>query len=451
MIDKLFLDLIIIMSVNNFFDRYTASVKPVIAICLSRCLAKENPMIFYFILSLFMIAVLAVIALQHLNTNRIVDIQLEQHKMMFPSQVRGARIVYVRGIYRSHPSKRNWRLVAIVLDVLAAIGLVTAIVMHYQDAFSADLMTSPFGLRLAEMLAASNNEIQNIFLFGGMVLALISSMIWFYLTQWLFQLLEKADQDHDSDATDLYWTPKHLLKRQYQLRISLQGILMVGAIFLALTGAFNWLPVASEMASQTRLPRTVSSSSASTASSSSEVTNESATSSSWTQNTDTTYPIDAMKTAPLAPASELASLTDADRAALFFTAYWTLNGLQQSEVADYANSTSETYSYHLVPGSSSKLIVFSEFIPSVNQTDYMFYALIDGEQVAFYTMYQSKTPITSLASQYSLTVSGTTLRPSMPEIRDSDMNMRQLIGAFKSDKSFDQTKKGLHQGADIPL
>ncbi len=158
-----------------------------------------------------------------------------------------------------------------------------------------------------------------------------------------------------------------------------------------------------------------------------------------------------MKTAPLAPASELAGLTDADRAALFFTAYWALNGLQQSEVADYANSTSETYSYHLVPGSSSKLIVFSEFIPSVNQTDYMFYALIDGEQVAFYNMYQSKTPITSLASQYSLTVPGTTLRPSMPEIRDSDMNMRQLIGAFKSDKSFDQTKKGLHQGADIPL
>ena len=197
------------------------------------------------------------------------------------------------------------------------------------------------------MLAASNNEIQNIFLFGGMALALISRMIWFYLTQWLFQLLEKADHDHDSDATDLYWTPKHLLKRQYQLRISLQGIL---------------------------IPRTVSSSSASTASSSSEVTNESATSSSWTQNTDTTYPIDAMKTAPLAPASELASLTDADRAALFFTAYWTLNGLQQSEVADYANSTSETYSYHLVLGSSSKLIVFSEFIPSVNQTDYMFYA-----------------------------------------------------------------------------
>ena len=312
-------------------------------------------------------------------------------------------------------------------------------------------MTSPFGLRLAEMLAASNNEIQNIFLFGGMALALISRMIWFYLTQWLFQLLEKADHDHDSDATDLYWTPKHLLKRQYQLRISLQGILMVGAIFLALTGAFNWLPVASEMASQTRLPRTVSSSSASAASASSEITNESATSSSWTQNTDTTYPIDAMKTAPLAPASELAGLTDADRAALFFTAYWTLNGLQQSEVADYANSTSETYSYHLVPGSSSKLIVFSEFIPSVNQTDYMFYALIDGEQVAFYNMYQSKTPITSLASQYSLTVSGTTLRPSMPEIRDSDMNMRQLIGAFKSDKSFDQTKKGLHRGADIPL
>lgn len=36
MIDKLFLDLIIMMSVNNFFDRYTASVKPVIAICLNR-------------------------------------------------------------------------------------------------------------------------------------------------------------------------------------------------------------------------------------------------------------------------------------------------------------------------------------------------------------------------------------------------------------------------------
>lgn len=86
MIDKLFLDLIIMMSVNNFFNRYTASVKTVIAICLSRYAAKENPMIFYFILSLFMIAVLVVIALQHLNTNRIVDIQLEQHKMMFPSQ-----------------------------------------------------------------------------------------------------------------------------------------------------------------------------------------------------------------------------------------------------------------------------------------------------------------------------------------------------------------------------
>ena len=120
-------------------------------------------------------------------------------------------------------------------------------------------------------------------------------------------------------------------------------------------------------------------------------------------------------------------------------------------MAEYANSTDETYSYHLVSGASGQLIVFSETIPSVNQSDYMFYAFIQGETVKLYNMYQSKQAITSLASQYNLTVTGTSITPNMPEIQDSNINMRQLISAFLTDPAFAKIKSGLTQGAAVPL
>lgn len=81
----------------------------------------------------------------------------------------------------------------------------------------------------------------------------------------------------------------------------------------------------------------------------------------------------------------------------------------------------------------------------------MFYAFIQGETVKLYNMYQSKQAITSLASQYNLTVTGTSITPNMPEIQDSNINMRQLISAFLTDPAFAKIKSGLTQGAAVPL
>ena len=59
-------------------------------------------MALYLFLSLLIIVLLILTLLQYLNTNRIVDQQLTQHKMMFPNQIRRARSVYMRGIFRAN-------------------------------------------------------------------------------------------------------------------------------------------------------------------------------------------------------------------------------------------------------------------------------------------------------------------------------------------------------------
>ena len=71
-------------------------------------------MALYLFLSLLIIVLLILTLLQYLNTNRIVDQQLTQHKMMFPNQIRRARSVYMRGIFRANHRQRNLRTTAIV-------------------------------------------------------------------------------------------------------------------------------------------------------------------------------------------------------------------------------------------------------------------------------------------------------------------------------------------------
>ena len=411
-------------------------------------------MALYLFLSLLIIVLLILTLLQYLNTNRIVDQQLTQHKMMFPNQIRRSRSVYMRGIFRANHRQRNLRTTAIVSDILAAICLVNAIVVHFQPDSTVSLGNSLLRDQALHVSSQLNTTIQNTSLLIGMLLALVSRIAWLYLARWRYQKLVKADSEHASGPTDLFWTPTALLRNQYHLQLGIQAVLIVGVIFLALTGLFDWLPTPNNATSQPQsqsVPTSPSSSRTSAPSVNTESNTSNASSGSTPHTTQPTYPIDDMKNAPLAPAAALANLTAADRSALLFTMYWTMNGLQTYQVAEYANSTDETYSYHLVSGASGQLIVFSETIPSVNQSDYMFYAFIQGETVKLYNMYQSKQTITSLASQYNLTVTGTTITPNMPEIQDSNINMRQLISAFLTDPAFAKIKSGLTQGAAVPL
>ncbi|MBE7901280.1 hypothetical protein IPD43_27260, partial [Paenibacillus polymyxa] len=159
-----------------------------------------------------------------------------------------------------------------------------------------------------------------------------------YLSRLRYQKLVKADSEHASGPTDLFWTPAVLLQNQYHLQLGIQAVLIVGIIFLALTGLFDWLPTPNNATSQPQsqsVPASPSSSRTSAPSVNTESNTSNASSGSTPQTTQPTYPIDDMKKAPLAPAVALANLTDADRAALLFTMYWTMNGLQTYQVAEY--------------------------------------------------------------------------------------------------------------------
>lgn len=70
-------------------------------------------------LTLLLLALLITCGVRWWLDQHQIHAQLATHKMMLPVQIRGARRVYVRGLYRQTPRVNHWRYAAMALWVLA--------------------------------------------------------------------------------------------------------------------------------------------------------------------------------------------------------------------------------------------------------------------------------------------------------------------------------------------
>ena len=375
---------------------------------------------------------------------QVIELQLNTHKMMFPSQIKAARRAYFRGLLREayrQKLKRHW---AIGFVIVAGIAAGFAINLQF-NAIAVDEL----GNALAPLM-------RNVAISVLAVTLIVSVILWLSLANWQMQTLSQANQDHD--ATDLYFTPQPVLTKQLLWRRELGLAVSAIAVLLTLSAWMNWLPepVPSTVKihhSAVQPSSTTSSSSSATTASSTTSSSASESSSSW-QRTDpnTQYPIDAMKEAKYASASAVKALTDSDLASLYFLEYWALNGIQDSEAAGYAQAGG--YSYQVVKDdqnvltSGDTIMVFNESSATKGQT-HLFYAIRSGDQVQFFNMYNSGLVITSFASQFGLNTINGHAAPGAAEIRDSTEPIAQLVTAFKSDDAFSVTKSELTRGVDL--
>jgi hypothetical protein len=374
---------------------------------------------------------------------QVIELQLNTHKMMFPSQIKAARRAYFRGLLREayqQKLKRNWAIGFIVVAVIAA-------------GFAINVQ---FNATAVDELGNGLIPLRNVAISATAVAMISAVLLGLSLANWQMQTLSQANQDHD--ATDLYFTPQLVLTKQLLWRRELGLAISAIAVLLTLSAWVGWLPeptLSTVKVQNSAVQPATSASSATTASSttSSSASTSSSSSSSW-QRTDpnTEYPIDAMKEAKYASASAVKALTDSDLASLYFLEYWALNGIQDSEAAGYAQAGG--YSYQVVKDdqnvltSGDTIMVFNESSATKGQT-HLFYAIRNGDQVQFFNMYNSGLVITSFASQFGLNTINGHAAPGAAEIRDSTEPIAQLVTAFKSDDAFSVTKSGLTRGADL--
>ena len=70
---------------------------------------------------------------------------------------------------------------------------------------------------------------------------MIAGVAWSWLAKWLHDALLAANKTTGvQSATDLYWTPDEIIHQRLWLKITLQGLLVVGGVLLliaAMTGA----------------------------------------------------------------------------------------------------------------------------------------------------------------------------------------------------------------------
>ncbi|WP_125708658.1 hypothetical protein [Lacticaseibacillus porcinae] len=388
--------------------------------------------------------------LQYLQV-QIVDLQLTTHKLMFPAQIKAARRAYLRGLLREayqQKLKRNW---AIGLSIFAVI--VAVIALNFQ--FNVSVVTT--GLDRPAFDQSIVALMRNLAISVSGLAVITATLLALSVASWQMQTQSLANQDHDEN--DLYFTPSAILSKQLLWRRELGLSISAIAVLFMLSGWAGWLP--SPVISATMRPATQSSSS-SQASSVTEETSEASSSasshtttnsSSW-QRTDpnTQYPIDAMKEAKYASASDVNALTESDLASLYFLEYWALNGIQDSEAAGYAQAGG--YSYQVVKDdknvltSGDTIMVFNESSATKGQI-HLFYAIRNGDQVEFYNMYNSGLVITSFASQFGINTVNGHAAAGTAGIRDSQEPIAQLVTAFKSDDAFKMTKSGLTRGADL--
>jgi hypothetical protein len=375
---------------------------------------------------------------------QVVELQLNTHKMMFPSQIKAARRAYFRGLLREayqQKLKRNWAIGFIVVAVIAA-----GFAINVQ--FNA-IAVDELGNGLIPLM-------RNVAISATAVAMISAVLLGLSLANWQMQTLSQANQDHD--ATDLYFTPQPVLTKQLLWRRELGLAISAIAVLLTLSAWVGWLPdptpgTVKIQNSAVQPSSTTSSSSSATTASSTTSSSASAGSSSW-QRTDpnTEYPIDAMKEAKYASASAVKALTDSDLASLYFLEYWALNGIQDSEAAGYAQAGG--YSYQVVKDdqnvltSGDTIMVFNESSATKGQI-HLFYAIRNGDQVQFFNMYNSGLVITSFASQFGINTVNGHAAPAAAEIRDSTEPIAQLVTAFKADDAFKLTQSGMTRGADL--
>lgn len=381
---------------------------------------------------------------------QVIELQLGTHKMMFPSQIKAARRAYFRGLLREayrQKLKRNWAIGFIVVAVIAA-----GFAINLQ--FNATVVKGTNVSFVDELGNALVPLMRNVAISISAVALIVAVILCLSLANWQMQTLSQANQDHD--ARDLYFTPQPVLTKQLLWRRELGLAISAIAVLLTLSAWVGWLPdptpgtVKIQNSAVQPSSTTSASSSATTASS---TTSSSTSTSSW-QRTDsnTQYPIDAMKEAKYAPASAVNALTDSDLASLYFLEYWALNGIQDSEAAGYAEAGG--YSYQVVKAdqnvltSGDTIMVFNESSATKGQI-HLFYAIHNGDQVQFFNMYNSGLVITSFASQFGINTVNGHAAPAAAEIRDSTEPIAQLVTAFQSDDAFSVTKSGLTRGADL--
>lgn len=372
------------------------------------------------------------------DEQQVVDLVQTTHKTMFAQQIRAARRVYLRGVYRNHPKQHRMRAWATGLFTVAAVLLIAAVAIQLQGGM---------------VDAASEQQLRNLALTIAAAALVAACVLALMVAAWTQRFLTEANAQ--GDPTDLYFTPLVHVKRRFQYQRVAAISVALAALFLGAAGWSGALPALHQPTRQVMpspVPAAGTSSSAQTqtpAASSSAA----AASSSWQRSVPgTEYPIDAMKEAALAPASSLSKLDPADLAALYFAEYWTLNGLQLSEIADYAASGS--YSYQVVVDqdqvltAGDTLMVFND--ASSNTPQHMFYALRNGDTVSFMKMYNATDTLYRLSEQYGLRVVNGHAVPAGAEIKDSREPLRQLVTAFASDAAFATIKQGLKREADVP-
>ncbi|WP_390410134.1 hypothetical protein [Lacticaseibacillus jixiensis] len=393
-----------------------------------------------------MIAILLLIAaiaggLLWRDEQQVIDLVQTTHKTMFAQQIRAARRVYLRGVYRNHPHQHRLRAWAIGLGVFSVALIALAVAIQLQGGF---------------VDAAAEQLLRNLALTTAAIALVVASYLAWVVAAWTQRFLTEANAQ--GDPTDLYFTPLDHVQRRFQYQRVITISVAIAALLIGVAGWTDQLPELHQPARQSAAPTQVPAASASSAGADQTQTpassSSAASSSSWQRSVPgTEYPIDAMKEAALAPASSLKQLTTADLAALYFAEYWTLNGLQLSEIAEYAASGS--YSYQVVADSEQvltagdTLMVFND--ASSGKTQHMFYALRNGDTVSFQKMYNATDTLYRLSEQYGLRVVNGHAVPSGAEIKDSREPLRQLVTAFYSDKAFAAIKQGVKREADVPF
>ncbi len=380
---------------------------------------------------------------------QVIELQLNTHKMMFPSQIKAARRAYLRGLLREayrQKLKRNW---AIGFTIVA--GIAGGFALNLQ--FNAAVVKGNNVSALDQISNALVPLMRNVAISVSAVALLGAVLLSLSLANWQMQTLSSANADHD--ATDLYFTPPSVLTKQLLWRRELGLAVSAIAVLLTLSAWVGWLPdpTPDTVKIQNSAVQPATSASSAATSSSTTSSSASASSSSW-QRTDpnTQYPIDAMKEAKYASASAVKSLTESDLASLYFLEYWALNGIQDSEAAGYAQAGG--YSYQVVKAdknvltSGDTITVFNESSATKGQT-HLFYAIRNGDQVQFFNMYNSGLVITSFASQFGINTINGHAAPGAAEIHDSTEPIAQLVTAFKSDDAFSVAQSGLTRGADL--
>lgn len=392
-----------------------------------------------------MIAILLLIAaiaggLLWRDEQQVIDLVQTTHKTMFAQQIRAARRVYLRGVYRNHPHQHRLRAWAIGLSVFSVALIALAVAIQLQGGF---------------VDAAAEQLLRNWALTAAAIALVVASYLAWVVAAWTQRFLTEANAQ--GDPTDLYFTPLVHVKRRFHYQQVAAISVALAALMLGAAGWSGSLPKLHQPTRQVMpspAPAASVSSSDQTQTPAASSSDSAASSSSWQRSVPgTEYPIDAMKEAALAPASSLKQLTTADLAALYFAEYWTLNGLQLSEIAEYAASGS--YSYQVVADSEQvltagdTLMVFND--ASSGKTQHMFYALRNGDTVSFQKMYNATDTLYRLSEQYGLRVVNGHAVPSGAEIKDSREPLRQLVTAFYSDKAFAAIKQGLKRDSDVPF